>query len=434
MKYQYSDSGQPLYMRVYEYYKNMIADGTLKPGQKIPSVRRCSEELEISRTTVENAYMSLAADGYIIAKKNSGFYVTDIRPAGSGEKKVYARDKRSRIVYDFASAGADSESFDFNLWRRYIKSALRQDARLLSYGEPQGEYELRETIASYISASRNVICSPENIVIGAGVQTLFHILCAVTGETKRISFRNPDFRQGIAVFRDHGWEITDERPDVIYVNPSNMNKFGDVMGVEERFRLIRESLERGQLIIEDDYGSEFSYFSKRTPSLQSLSSGKNVVYTGTFSRLLLPSIRMSYMVLPDDMLEKYLKVASDYNQTASKTEQIALCQFIRDGHMDSQIRKLRKLYSAKSKYLADTLKNCFGGSINILTADNGLNVMAEAETDLTAEEIHRRAVGNGISLTVLKKDEGRVSIILSCTSVKSSDFGEAVSLIRNSVL
>lgn len=434
MKFQFQNDSQPLYMRVYAYYKNMINDGSLTSGQKLPSVRRCSEELGISRTTVENAYMQLAADGYIISKRNSGFYVSSIHPKNvvSSSDRISKSDPKVR--FDFASASADAGSFNFDMWRRYIKSALRQDERLLSYGEPQGEYELREVIALNISAKRNVVCTADNIVVGAGVQSLLHLLCAVISEKKKIRICNPGFRQGIAVFRDHGWENDEENPDVIYVTPSNMNIFGEVMSVGERFEMIRKSLDSGCLIIEDDYGHEFSYFSGRAPSLQSLASGRNVIYMGTFSRLLLPSIRMSYMVLPETLIEEYRKISADYNQTASKTEQIALCQFIRDGHMDSQIRKLRKLYSSKSKLLADTLKKCFGRSINILTADSGINVRAVIDLHVSPDELMSRALEKGVALNALKDENGMTNIILSAVSLKTEEFEEAVQLIYESVM
>jgi GntR family transcriptional regulator/MocR family aminotransferase len=430
MKYQFPDDDKPLYLRVYGYYKNMITDGTLTPGQKIPSIRRCAEELQISRTTVENAYMSLAADGYIISRKNSGFYVSSICPADRRQNMKKDESRSPEIIYNFSSAGADRESFNFDMWRRYIKSALRQDERLLSYGEPQGEYELREAIASFISSRRNVVCSPYNIVVGAGVQSLLHILCSVIGEKKKISFSNPDFRQGTAVFRDHGWTITDDDPDVIYVNPSSKGDFGDVMTVEERFSLIKSAMDAGRLIIEDDYGNEFSYFSGRAPSLQSLASGKNVVYTGTFSRLLLPSIRMSYMVLPDEMMEKYLEVAADYNQTASKTEQIALCQFIRDGHMDSQIRKLKKLYAAKSAMLAEIIKKTFGDSVKILPCGSGVMVKVRFDNVNEPEKLKERAAEKGLKFKSKIDENGGAVLLLSCTSVKTEELEKAVLLIK----
>lgn len=434
MKFQFVEDKTPLYMKVYNYYSEMITEGKLTSGQKLPSIRRCSEELGVSRTTVENAYLSLAADGLIISKKSSGFYINDLQIK---KQTVYDNLKtdydETKIIYNFSSASADSESFNFDQWRRYIKSALRQDERLLSYGEPQGEYELRTTLAKYISQKRNVVCTAGNIIIGAGIQSLLHIFCAVVGRNGTVRFYNQQFKQGIAIFRDHGWNISDDNASVIYVNPSHTNESGDVMNSDERFKMIKNAFDTGSLIIEDDYDNEFSYFNKRTPSLQSLASGKNVIYVGTFSRLLLPSIRMSYMVLPEELMEKYRYIKNEYNQTASKTEQIALCQFIRDGHLDSQIRKLRRLYSVKSRCLTDVLNKIFEKNISIYDNDSDIYVKAEIKNAPEPEEFMKKARENGVALIATKNQKGRTDIILSCTSVKSEDFEKAVILIKNAI-
>ena len=154
------NSNMPLYMQVYNYYKALIANGKLPPATKLPSIRRCAEALSVSRTTAEAAYLQLCADGYVLSRPQSGYYVTDLyvpRP----QKPAAAPAKKPEIRFDFASLSADRESFDFNLWRRYLKSALRQDERLLSYGEVQGEADLREAVAQYITEKRNVVCTPE---------------------------------------------------------------------------------------------------------------------------------------------------------------------------------------------------------------------------------------------------------------------------------
>ncbi len=436
MQLQLENKEIPLYMRVYNYYKEMIIGGKISSGSKIPSIRRCAEELQISRTTVETAYMSLAADGYIISKAQSGFYVTEFAFSKEKDKKSDSviKHELSDIKYDFASAGADMESFNFDLWRRYIKSALRQDKRLLSYGEPQGEYELREALSEYIGKKRNVVCNADSIVVGAGIQSLLHILCVLLEGKKKISFHNTDFKQGIAVFRDHGWDTSCEDADIIYATPSHVNSWGEVMNVHDRIMLLGNASKKNQIIIEDDYDNEFSYFYRRTPSLQSLASGKNVIYIGTFSRMLLPSIRISYMVLPEELLYKYDKICDEYNQTASKTEQIALCQFIRDGHLDSQIRKQTKLYSAKSKNLIEIIKKIFGDSVNAVMIGNGLHVKIEFFTAMTADELMKKALQNGISLNAVKNDKGIMAVILSCTSIKTEDFYDAISLIKSSVM
>ena len=158
---------------------------------------------------------------------------------------------------------------------------------------------------------------------------------------------------------------------VCYLTPSQMTVWGEVMPVGDRMKLLKDAAREDMLIIEDDYNSEFRYYNRPTPSLQGLSGGRGVVYLGTFSRLLLPSIRMSYMVLPPDLLKRYQERGRFYNQTASKAEQIALCQFIRDGHLESQIRKSKKLYAAKAKCLCDAVRRIFGEKARTHLGDAG---------------------------------------------------------------
>ena len=167
MELNLSEPGQSRYLRVYEYYKELIVSGQMKSGAKLPSIRKCSLQLQLSRTTVETAYMLLAADGYIISRPQSGFYVTDAVLAAANREEiehgVTRQEERPEIRYDFASSNVDRESFQFDLWRRYVKSALRQDERLLSYGEPQGEREFREALCAYLGRHRNVICTPGQV-------------------------------------------------------------------------------------------------------------------------------------------------------------------------------------------------------------------------------------------------------------------------------
>ena len=152
-----------LYMEVYEYYRKLILDGKMTPGSKMPSLRKCSQELKLSRTTIETAYLQLAADGYIMAKAQSGYYVTEIA-SHQHKNNQPGTHKETHYRYDLASSGVDKESFRFDLWSRYMKSALRQNERMLTYGEPQGEADFRETLSDYIRERRNILCSPDDIV------------------------------------------------------------------------------------------------------------------------------------------------------------------------------------------------------------------------------------------------------------------------------
>ena len=425
------------YLQVYDYYKELILSGRLPENTKMPSIRKCSEQLGLSRTTIESAYLCLAADGYIISRPQSGYYVTP-RPVKNSTKNVsfskdIHREKRD-ILYNFTSSNVDADSFDFNLWRIYIKSALRQDKRLLTYGEPQGEYELRETICNYVINKRNAVCKPENIIIGAGSQSLLNILCPLLRDKQGVCFHDTKFAQGIIIFEDYGFQIVQNREeaDILYMTPSHMTSLGDVMSVEKRISVLSEAISHNRLIIEDDYNNEFRYFSKPRPCLQGLAGGEHVVYLSTFSKLLLPSIRLSFMILPDELLPLYEKKKALYNQTASKAEQLALCQFLRDGHLDSQIRKLKRLYANKAKALCNELEAAFQNRATVSMGESVFLVHLKLKSDMTNVEFRDRLQKKGILVFASPKEtKGYAHIALSCCELPIEDFSKAVALIKS---
>lgn len=425
------------YLQVYDYYKELILSGRLPENTKMPSIRKCSEQLGLSRTTIESAYLCLAADGYIISRPQSGYYVTP-RPVKNSTKNVsFSKDihrEKKDILYNFTSSNVDADSFDFNLWRRYIKSALRQDKRLLTYGEPQGEYELRETICNYVINKRNAVCKPENIIIGAGSQSLLNILCPLLRDKQGVCFHDTKFAQGIIIFEDYGFQIVQNREeaDILYMTPSHMTSLGDVMSVEKRISVLSEAISHNRLIIEDDYNNEFRYFSKPRPCLQGLAGGEHVVYLSTFSKLLLPSIRLSFMILPDELLPLYEKKKALYNQTASKAEQLALCQFLRDGHLDSQIRKLKRLYANKAKALCNELEAAFQNRATVSMGESVFLVHLKLKSDMTNVEFRDRLQKKGILVFASPKEtKGYAHIALSCCELPIEDFSKAVALIKS---
>lgn len=424
-----------LYMEVYEYYKKLILDGKMTPGSKMPSLRKCSQELKLSRTTIETAYLQLAADGYIMAKAQSGYYVTEI---ASHHHISSQPDRRDEIHYryDLASSGVDRESFRFDLWSRYMKSALRQNERMLTYGEPQGEADFREALCSYIRQRRNILCSPDDIVVGASFQNLLQILCPLIHEVypdfQKVSFPTPSFIHGSTIFQDYGYDIhyRDKNCDVVYVSPAHMTRWGEIMPVKRRLELLKYANERHHLVIEDDFENEFVYFQKPTPSLFGLSGGQGVVYIGSFSRLLLPSIRISFMILPQELLFVYKKKAACYNQTASKAEQIALCQFIRDGHLLSQTRRLKRLYSSKLKQLRGALRQVFGTACQIQAGPAGTSLALTLPCTKSGEKLKKQAEENGLHLQILKETDTSVTLLMSCSAMAVQDFVPASHLLK----
>lgn len=424
-----------LYLEVYRYYRDLIQNGKMLPGSKMPSLRKCAQELKLSRTTIENAYLQLAADGYILAKAQSGYYVTEI--SVHQRQKANSRYSQSvNIRFDFSSAGVDRESFRFDLWSRYIKSALRQDQRMLTYGEVQGEQDLRQVLADYIRHRRNIQCSPDDIVVGASVQCLLQVLCPLLkSRYHSVSFPNPSFVQGSTIFQDFGFQLhyRDKNSQVIYVSPAHMTKWGEIMPVSRRLELLEYASQRESLIIEDDYENEFVYLQKPTPSLFGLSGGQNVVYIGSFSRLLLPSIRISFMVLPPSLLDAYRKKADFYNQTASKAEQIALCQFIRDGHLASQTRKLKRLYAQKGKQLCQILSTVFGKEYSIKMGPAGTSLALTLPCVVSTDVVRKETEKKGLRIPVLSETADTKTFLLSYSAMEVQDFLPACHILKETL-
>ena len=201
------------------------------------------------------------------------------------------------------------------------------------------------------------------------------------------------------------------------------------MPVSRRMELVHYAAAKGSLIIEDDFENEFVYFQRPTPSLFNLAGGHGVVYIGSFSRLLLPSIRLSFMVLPPSLSRKYAAVAERYSQTASKAEQIALCQFIRDGHLTSQTKKLKKLYAQKLKALENEVRNTFGSNCTIQTGAAGTSLALTIPYDRTGLELKKEARMHGMSLLILEENAATITILLSCSSITTDDFAPACQLL-----
>lgn len=417
------------YIEIYNYYKNLILTNQLKAGDKLPSVRAATQLLPVSKTTIQNAYFELQADGYVIASPKSGYYVTEQK--NIVPKATTHTEENSKILYDLKSGDADEESFDVKLWQRYIKSALRQEERLLSYGDVQGETDLREVLSDYIRAKRNVSASADRIVVGAGVQSLLYILCSLIKNKGTVSFPDKSFVQGMNLFADYGFEVKtrNKDADIIYVSPSHMTSYGNVMPIKRRLELVEYSKERGSLVIEDDFDSDFLYQTKPIPSLFALSNAQNIIYMGSFSNVLIPGIRISFMVLTEELANEFQKCKNSFSQTASKTEQIALCQYIRDGHINSQARKVRRLYTAKAKYFCDELQRVLPDS-KIELSENGLQVKAEIpfkkETSIFEQ--------NGISANIISNENGALRIVFVPSAVKISDIPSAVEKIKSIIL
>lgn len=411
------------YLEIYNLIKSQIIHKELKAGQKIPSVRKASGIYNVSITTVQNAYFELCADGYIISQNKSGYYVTNIADT-TAENIIETENKK--VQYDLTGGTADKEIFDLKLWQRYIKSALRQRERMMSYSEAQGEYDLRLALAEYIREKRNVIAPAERIIIGAGSTPLLNILCALIDKDSIISFPDKSFKIGMGLFEDYGFDVRTRHKDadIIYVSPSHMTRWGDVMPIKRRIELTEYSSKNHSIVIEDDYENEFLYNVRPTPSLYALGKG-NVVYLSSFSAMLIPSIRISFMVLTPQLYEIYKTKMHRFAQTASKTEQIALCNYIRDGHIKAQTRKISRFYSAKTKEFARLLKENLPDS-DIDIGDNTLQVILKTQFSKSIDTFEK----TGLKVFCESHDNNIITLVLSPAGIPFEELESVVKLIK----
>ena len=423
-----------VYEKVCEYYINQMKEGALKPGDKMPSIRTSEKILGVSRTSIETGFLQLAADGYIYSVEKVGYFVSDMLENNSESEEQLSQSTSSGIKtyeYDLATIGEDKTVSCLNLWRRYMKSALRQEDRLLSYADNQGEYDLRQEIAAYVRKNRNIICSADDVVIGAGFQNLLQILIPLIPGEKTISFPTKDFMDGAILFKSAGFAVNfrDKDSHVIYVTPSYMTKWGDVMPMKRRRELAEHVTKNNHLLIEDDYQNEFVYSSKPTPSLYAMTGGENVAFLGSFSRVLLPSVRISFLILPKKARKEYLQLRGLYNQTASKAEQIALAQFLRDGHLDRHIKKIKRLYDDKRNLMYEALQKHFSDNAEIIMGESGMEMAVKLKGDNILAQIEKSQV----AVNILEASENAATMLISCSKIESENIYNAIQKLNDSL-
>lgn len=452
-------SKEPLYLQISHFIRQEIRSGQLPPGTKLPSIRRLATMLQISRTTAETCYGQLIAEGIIESLPQKGYYVADLLLARPKTKRESVEKADPAVRFDFANNYIDATTFPVVLWRRLFSQALHEKDILSGYGDPQGEFRLRKVLAEYSHESRGVQCNPEQIIIGAGIQSLLEIISAVlldrifqeekteSGTNRMatdpktvpaIALEEPGFPQAEEIFRRTGWKVShftmetmsSDLPRLLYVSPSNPYK-GRSLTPEQRRNLLRWSKEHQSYILEDDYNGEFRYFSTPVTSLQGMSDGEYIIYLGSFSRLLLPGLRLSYAVLPGTLLSAYEKIRPLYNQTASIIEQLALASFIKEGNLRRHVRKLKHLYKEKNTLLRQCLQQHFGNTVQILSYESGLHMRIVIQSHLSAAQLAKKALSEGIKVIPIKTNTASPEFLLSFAGILTQDIEPAVKLLSD---
>jgi len=439
-----------LHLRIQRALRVLILDGVLGSGTKLPATRTLSKSLGVARDTVENAYLQLHRDGFIVRRAGSGSYVSNTvgaelhgamhrqtkRPLRTGDtaesgQGLSRRGRKlldsggvrdSRLIRPFATGLPETLTFPTAVWERLQRKVLKEHrAQALLHGDPQGAEPLRQAIATYLNLERGAKATPEQIlVLSSTRQALF--LCAqlLADAGKPILLENPGYFGAKKAFEAaetrivpidvdaHGIRTDLLRADrsgahCIYVTPSHQYPTGATLSLERRLDLIHWAAENNKWIIEDDYDSEFHYDGLPTACVQGLDKYQRTIYLGTFSKTLYPGLRMGYMVLPPELVTAFTRARSIMDGHTPQIPQLTLARFMEDGHYNAHIRVMRKLYASRRATLLAAIDKYLGDIVTALRPQGGLQIPCLLKPGWTEENTLRQAAMAGIQLLGLSQ-------------------------------
>ena len=469
-------SEKPLYEQIYQYIKDEIRNGSMKPERKLPSTRELAKSLKVSRSTTQLAYEQLISEGYVEAVPRKGYFAAGLDgllPPVGGEnpgkepekakKQAEPRPKKKEEtrfnavdspLVDFSPRGIDLESFPFSTWGKLSRAVLREENGLLLKGEPQGDLALREAVRDYLHAARGVNCDVSQLVVGAGNEYLLMLLSQLLGKEAVIAMENPTYRQAYRVFSALGHpvlpvgmdksgfrveELSGKTVRAAYVMPSHQFPMGVVMPVRRRQELLAWAAAKpGRFLIEDDYDSEFRYKGKPIPALQGMDRNGSVIYMGTFSKAIAPAIRVGYLVLPKPLLEKYRETAGFYSSTVSRVDQQLLSRFISGGYFERHLNRMREIYKGKHDVLLAALKP-LEAEFSLAGEYGGLHVLLKNRRGRTEKELLEaaRAAGvrvYGLSGFFMEPGGETHTVVLGYASLKEEEIKEGAGLLLKAFL
>ena len=448
-------SHRPLHRQVYSELRRAILTGRVTPGQRIPSTRALAQRLGISRATVTLGYEQLTSEGYLEAVQGSGTCVcrqlsddllkpdsvpekqeslptaTTLSPAG----QVLARMSFPRLAidtmpFDFRHGRPDLDAFPSAIWNRLLARHGRAHPReMLDYEpDPRGYKPLREAIVAHLKQTRAVQCGVDQVIIVSGAQQALDLAMRVLVEPgATVAMENPGYPGASCAFLAQGARLLSlpvvdgtlsleplnksSRCRLVYVTPSHQYPTGIVMSLSQRLELLERCRRIGARILEDDYDSEFRYKGRPLPSLQGLDVHGSVLYVGTFSKSMFPALRVGYLVAPGDLAEVLARARWAADRQTPSLEQYALNDFIREGHLDRHIRKMRVIYGRRREVLMDELRRRFRDRVTLWGESAGLHLMVRFRTRLKDSELVRRAaeLGVGLESTAGCRIEGKSS-------------------------
>ena len=441
-----TSSQVPLYRQLYESLRQAILTGQLRPSARLQSTRELAAELGVSRNTVMNAFEQLLAEGYLEGQVGSGTYVSRALPddmlragavsvrAARARPKGRALSERGRVIADTmvnASPAPSStrafrpgipalDAFPFDVWMKLTARRWRYPRReLLGYGDSAGYGPLREAISGYLGAARAVLCEPEQVIITSGTQQALDIAARLLLDPcDSVWIEDPGFLGARSSLIGAGARLVpvpvdDEGLDVargatvcpsarlVYVSPSHHFPLGVTMSLARRLSLLEWASRAGAWILEDDYDSEYRYAGRPLAALQGLDKEGRVIYLGTFSKILFPSLRLGYMVVPPDLVEAFKNARAILSRFSPSIEQAVLTDFIMEGHFARHIRRMRELYRERQQCLIEAARRELGDALGLEPDEAGMHLVGQLRRGTDDLAVSRKASEVGVEASPL---------------------------------
>jgi GntR family transcriptional regulator / MocR family aminotransferase len=471
-------SRKALHKQICDAYRVAIVDGILRPGQRVPSTRALATELRVSRLPVLNAYAQLLAEGYFESRVGAGTVICTSLPdrftvsESTGVRSTVVRSgprpvaQRTSIlprrdappwVRGWGAFGVGRMAFDqfpLQVWSPLVARHLRNmRANSFHYGEVMGSLALRETVASYLRTARSVRCEASQVMIVTGSQQALDISVRVLLDPgNAVWFEEPGYRLARESFALAGCRLVpvpvdDEGMDVsagiklcpkaraAVVTPSHQFPLGVTMTAQRRFQLLDWAQNTGSWIIEDDYDSEYRYESSPIASLQGLDVNARVIYIGTFSKVLFPSVRLGYMVIPPDLVDHFMVIRRAMDLGTPTFYQDVLTDFIGEGHFARHLRRMRVLYQERRTVLVESLRKELGSAVDVIGSEAGMHLTVTVPHGTDDVEIGERAARQNLWVwplsTTYLGQAARPGFILGFGSTDVSDIPHGVEKLHH---
>ncbi len=415
-----------IYRKIYTQIKNDILNHKFESHEKLPSKRKLAKELNVSINSVKSAYEQLIAEGYIYTLERKGYFIESLNELIIDQayqqvtENLETNDNsKKQFNYTLSHMSTNLSEFPIDIWIKMQKKIFREQSSILSeVPYIKGPIQLRNSLAKIISFKRGISCNPEQIILGSGTNALMLLLLKIFDRKLTVGVENPGYSRmrrliegqniktvGISI-NNKGVSvkmIQNKNPEIMLTTPSHQFPLGVIMPISRRIELLNWATQHQNYIIEDDYDSEYKYGTDNIPSLFSLDKNNRVIYLGTFSKTLLPGMRISYMILPPVLLEKFNHIYDDAVSDISTLNALTLSKFIDEGEYEKYIKKMSHTYEFKRKKMVRLIKQKLKQPVTIKDIKAGLHFVIEVKSNYTYAEVEERASQNSLELYTLRR-------------------------------